>query len=47
MNKNSNMKWLIKLIKVIDEYINYYNSNRIKAKLKELSTINYRLQSSN
>ena len=34
------------LIKAIDEYINYYNYDRIKVKLKGLSPVNYRLQSS-
>ncbi len=31
----------------IDDYIYYYNYDRIKAKLKGLSLVNYRLQSSN
>ena len=35
------------LIKAIDDCINYYNYDRIKVKLKGLSPINYRLQSSN
>lgn len=35
------------LIKAIDEYINYYNYDRIKVKLKGLSPVNYRLQSYN
>ena len=35
------------LIIAIDEYINYYNYDRIKVKLKGLSPVNYRLQSSN
>ena len=35
------------LIKAIDEYINYYNYDRNKVKLKGLSPVNYRLQSSN
>jgi len=35
------------LILAIDEYINYYNYDRIKVKLKGLSPVNYRLQSSN
>ena len=35
------------LIKAIDEYINYYNYDRIKVKLKGLSPVKYRLQSSN
>ena len=33
------------LIKAIDDYIKYYNYDRIKTKLKGLSPINYRLQS--
>ena len=32
------------LLKAIDDYIYYYNYDRIKEKLKELSSINYRLQ---
>ena len=35
------------LIKAIDDYIYYYNYDRIKMKLKGLSPVNYRLQSSN
>lgn len=35
------------LIQAIDEYINYYNYERIKLKLKGLSPVNYRLQSLN
>ena len=35
------------LIKAIDEYIYYYNYDRIKVKLKGLSPVDYRLQSSN
>lgn len=38
---------LDELILAIDDYINYYNYDRIKVKLKGLSPINYRLQSSN
>ena len=34
-------------IKAIDDYIYYYNYDRIKVKLKGLSPVNYRLQSSN
>lgn len=34
------------LIKAIDDYIHYYNYDRIKTKLKGLSPVNYRLQSS-
>ena len=41
------LKTLDNLIKVIDDYINYYNFNRIKVKIKGLSPVNYRLQSSN
>lgn len=33
------------LIKAIDDYIYYYNYDRIKGKLKGLSPVNYRLQS--
>ncbi len=40
-------KELEDLIKAIDDYINYYNYDRIKEKLKGLSPVNYRLQSSN
>ena len=35
------------LIKAIDEYIYYYNYDRIKVKLKGLFPVDYRLQSSN
>ena len=35
------------LINAIDDYIYYYNFDRIKVKLKGLSPVNYRLQSSN
>lgn len=35
------------LILAIDDYITYYNYDRIKVKLKGLSPVNYRLQSSN
>ena len=35
------------LILAIDDYINYYNYDRIKVKLKGLYPVNYRLQSSN
>ena len=35
------------VINIIDDYINYYNYDRIKVKLKGLSPVNYRLQSSN
>ncbi|HBP13341.1 MAG TPA: IS3 family transposase [Firmicutes bacterium] len=40
-------KTLDELILAIDDYINYYNYDRIKIKLKGLSPVNYRLQSSN
>lgn len=33
--------------KNIDDYINYYNYDRIKVKLKGLSPMNYRFQFSN
>ena len=39
-------KTLDDLIKAIDDYIYYYNYDRIKVKLKGLSPVNYRLQSS-
>ena len=35
------------LTKAIDNYIYYYNYDRIKVKLKGLSPVNYGLQSSN
>ena len=35
------------LIVAINDYINYHNYDRIKEKLKGLSPVNYRLQSSN
>ena len=38
---------MVKLGLMIDDYINYYNYDRIKVKLKGLSPVNYRLQSSN
>ena len=40
-------KILDDLIQAIDDYINCYNYDRIKVKLKGLSPINYRLQFSN
>lgn len=46
-DQEDNYKTLDDLIKAIDDYINYYNHDRIKVKLKGLSLINYRLQSSN
>lgn len=45
-DQESNYKNINELIKAIDEYIIYYNYDRIKVKLKGLSPINYRLQSS-
>lgn len=35
------------LIKATNEYIDYYNCDRIKVKLGGLSSVNYRLQFSN
>ena len=46
-DQESNYKTLDDLIKAIDEYIYYYNYDRIKVKLKGLSPVKYRLQSSN
>lgn len=46
-DQEDNYKTTDELIKAIDEYINYYNYDRIKEKLKGLSPIKYRLQSSN
>ncbi|HIT22103.1 MAG TPA: IS3 family transposase [Candidatus Scybalousia intestinigallinarum] len=46
-NPEDNYKTLDDWIKAIDNYIYYYNYDRIKAKLKGLSPVNYRLQSSN
>lgn len=40
-------KTIDELILAINDYIYYYNHDRIKAKLKGLSPVNYRLQSSN
>ena len=45
--QEDNYKTLNDLIKAIDDYIYYYNYDRIKEKLKGLSSVNYRLQSSN
>lgn len=42
-----NYKTLDDLINAINDYIKYYNYDRIKEKLKGLSPVNYRLQSSN
>ena len=46
-DQEENYKTLDDLIKAIDDYIYYYNYDRIKVKLKGLSPVNYRLQSSN
>ena len=46
-DQEDNYKTLDDLIKAIDEYIYYYNYDRIKVKLKGLSPVNYKLQSSN
>ena len=46
-NQEDKYKNIDELILVIDDYINYYNYDRIKVKLKGLSPVNYRLQSSN
>ena len=46
-DQEDNYETLDELIKAIDDYIYYYNYDRIKEKLKGLSPENYRLQSSN
>ena len=46
-NQEDNYKTIDDLINVIKNYIYYYNHDRIKEKLKGLSPVNYRLQSSN
>ena len=46
-DQEDNYKTLDDLIKVIDEYIYYYNYDRIKVKLKGLSPVDYRIQSFN
>ncbi len=46
-DQEDNYKALDDLTKAIDDYIYYYNYARIKVKLKGLSPVNYRLQSSN
>ena len=46
-NQEDNYKTIDDLINVIKDYIYYYNHDRIKEKLKGLSPVNYRLQSSN
>ena len=45
-DQESNYKTLDDLIKAIDDYIYYYNYDRIKVKLKGLFPVNYRLHSS-
>ena len=46
-DQEDNYKRLDDLIKVIDYYIYCYNYDRIKVKLKGLSPVDYRIQSSN
>ena len=46
-NQEDNYKTIDDLINAIKNYIYYYNHDRIKEKLKGLSPVNYRLQSSN
>ena len=46
-DQEDNYRTLDDLMKAIDDYIYYYNYDRIKVKLKGLSPVNYRLQSSN
>ena len=46
-DQEDNYKTLDEMILAIDDYTNYYNYDRIREKLKELSPVNYRLQSSN
>ena len=46
-DQEDNYKTIDDLINVIKNYIYYYNHDRIKEKLKGLSPVNYRLQSSN
>ena len=46
-DQENKYKNIDELILAIDDYINYYNYDRIKEKLKGLSPVNYRLQSSN
>ena len=44
-DQEENYKTIDDLIIAIDEYIYYYNNERIKTKLKGLSPVKYRLQS--
>ena len=46
-DQEDNYKTIDDLIIAIKDYIYYYNHDRIKEKLKGLSPVNYRLQSSN
>ena len=46
-DQEDNYKTIDDLINAIKDYIYYYNHDRIKEKLKGLSPVNYRLQSSN
>ena len=46
-DQEDNYKTIDDLINAIKNYIYYYNHDRIKEKLKGLSPVNYRLQSSN
>ena len=46
-DQEDNYKTIEDLINAIKDYIYYYNHDRIKVKLKGLSPVNYRLQSSN
>ena len=46
-NQEDKYKTLDELILTIDDYIYYYNHDITKVKLKGLSFVNYRLQSSN
>ena len=46
-DQEDNYKTIEDLINAIKDYIYYYNHDRIKEKLKGLSPVNYRLQSSN
>ena len=46
-DQEDNYKTIEDLISAIKDYIYYYNYDRIKEKLKGLSPVNYRLQSSN
>ena len=46
-DKEGKYKNIDELMSAIDDYINYYNYDRIKVKLKGLSPVKYRLQSSN